>query len=457
MKTTDAGEKTIAIIGGGVSGALVAYHLVRQQAAARVVVFEPKGEFGLGLAYSTPSLLHLLNVPAGKISALPDDAGHFLRWLRKNHDAKATGATFAPRAVFGRYVRSLVAEIEDAVEQEREQVVDLRREEEGAILALANGTEFRADMVVVATGNFDPAPLRGVCEEAKESGVYCHNAWSDATYADLAEDATVALIGTGLTAVDVVLRLRELGHRGQVIALSRNGLLPNGHAEYTPAAECAIPAGTQPTCVAYLRAFRAALKRGVEWRAAVDSLRAATNDLWLALPEKEQQRFRRHLQRRWEIVRHRTAPPIAAAIAAERDAGTLVVRRGRVFGVTMNDGRGQVEVKTVDGVESVAADRVINCTGPSLHYRHVGSALLESLLRQGLATPGAMDAGFRTSRDGAMIEEDGAVSQVLYNLGPGRLGTLLESIAVPEIREQAVALASLLKKRVGCRICRQAA
>jgi hydroxyacylglutathione hydrolase len=116
-----------------------------------------------------------------------------------------------------------------------------------------------------------------------------------------------------------------------------------------------------------------------------------------------------------------------------------------------------VEVKTVDGVESVAADRVINCTGPSLHYRHVGSALLESLLQQGLATPGAMDAGFRTSRDGAMIEEDGAVSQVLYNLGPGRLGTLLESIAVPEIREQAVALALLLKKRVGCRICRQAA
>jgi hydroxyacylglutathione hydrolase len=37
---------------------------------------------------------------------------------------------------------------------------------------------------------------------------------------------------------------------------------------------------------------------------------------------------------------------------------------------------------------------------------------------------------------------------MIFNLGPGRLGDLLESIAVPEIRQQAVELASILADRM---------
>lgn len=435
----------------------MAYHLVRQQTSARVVAFEPREQFGLGLAYSTPSMRHLLNVPAGKISALPEDAEHFLRWLQTNHDPQATEATFAPRAVFGRYVQSLIAEMAGCIKQVHTKVLSLRREGEGALLTLAEGEEFLADVVVVATGNFDPAALRGVSDEAGHTGVYCHNAWSDATSAGLAPDATVALIGTGLTAVDVVLRLRELGHRGQLIALSRHGLFPRRHAAYAAAPESAVPAGTQPTCLTYLRAFRTALDRGVEWRTAVDSVRATTNDLWVALPSEEQMRFRRHLQRRWEIVRHRMAPPIADAIEQECNAGTLAVRRGSVAGVVVDNARADVTVKMANGAEHIAADRVINCTGPSLHYRRVRSPLLESLFSQGLVTAGEAGAGFRTTPEGAMIGENGLASVVLFSLGPGRLGTLLESIAVPEIREQAAELALLLSKRVGCNDCSKVA
>src|ERR1700731_1951975 len=100
MTTRSHQEKTIAIIGGGVSGALTAYHLIEQGAEARVLVIDPRRELGLGLAYSTPSLRHLLNVPAGKISALPAQPAHFLNWLRIHHDPKATPMTFAPRAIF---------------------------------------------------------------------------------------------------------------------------------------------------------------------------------------------------------------------------------------------------------------------------------------------------------------------------------------------------------------------
>jgi hydroxyacylglutathione hydrolase len=49
-----------------------------------------------------------------------------------------------------------------------------------------------------------------------------------------------------------------------------------------------------------------------------------------------------------------------------------------------------------------------------------------------------------TSEAGALRDEDGSFSNVLFHVGPGRQGTLLESIAVPELRQQAAEVAELL-------------
>ena len=436
--------KTIAIIGGGVSGALTAFHLVRQEVQARVILIEQRPDFGLGLAYSTPSLRHLLNVPAGKISALPDQPDHFLNWLRKNHDPTATEKTFAPRAIFGRYIQSLLRST-SPLEQQIATVVDVRVHDSGAVLRLHNGSELWADHVVLATGNFDPAPLPGITKAAADSGLYRHNAWTVETYKGLDRDATVALIGTGLTGVDVVLRLRELGHRGRIIAASRHGIFPNRHDDYAPLNSSAIPLDTPATCVAYLRALRTAIRAGAEWRAVVDSLRETTNELWLRLPVQEKERFLRHLQHRWEVVRHRMASPIADVIESELRNGTLEIREGRLQSIDSSPAGARISLRDS---ESFHAERVINCTGPSMNYRRVPSRLLQSLFNRGLVTSGPLGAGFHCSRVGAVIDAGGRASEVIFNLGPGRLGDLLESIAIPEIRQQAVELASTLADRM---------
>ncbi|WP_158792828.1 FAD/NAD(P)-binding protein [Granulicella sp. L60] len=446
MKTRDAATQTIAIVGGGVSGTLAAYHLLQHCVDARVIVIEPRPELGLGLAYSTPSLRHLLNVPAGKISAMPAKQDHFLNWLRAHYDTAADDMTFAPRAVFGRYIHSLVEDI--GLEQICASVVDYRAVSAGAVLTLDDGQELQADLVVLATGNFAPAALPGVGEDAIKAGAYCHDAWADTTYANLDPEASIVLIGTGLTGVDVVLRLRELGHRGRITAISRHGVFPSRHALSTPIAESTIPQNTQPTCLAYLRAFRMAIRGGADWRAAIDSLRATTNDLWLALPLQEQQRFRRHLQRSWDIVRHRMAPPIADVIDAELWGGTLVIRKGHLSGVEAEDSGTVVSIRTAHTTERFGAARVINCTGPSMNYRRVDSPLLHRLFEQGLVSAGPLGGGFQCGHDGAIMDANGEVSERIYNLGPGRLGTLLESIAIPEIREQAVGLAETLRSRL---------
>jgi hydroxyacylglutathione hydrolase len=79
-----------------------------------------------------------------------------------------------------------------------------------------------------------------------------------------------------------------------------------------------------------------------------------------------------------------------------------------------------------------------------MNYRRVPSTLLQNLFRRGLVTSGRLGAGFHCSRAGAVIDASGRASEILFNLGPGRLGDLLESIAIPEIRQQAFELASTL-------------
>jgi uncharacterized NAD(P)/FAD-binding protein YdhS len=439
-------QRTIAIIGGGVSGSLTAYHLVRQHVAARVVLIDPKTNAGIGLAYSTPSLRHLLNVAAGKISALPDQPNHFVDWLQKNYDASMTAADFAPRAVFGRYIQSLLSTT-PAIEHRQTSAVAAELIGGGVELSLADGTKLLADAVVVATGNFDPAPLRGISDEAIKTGAYCHSAWVNSTYAGLEQNAPVALIGAGLTAVDVLLRLRETGYRGQVLAISRHGVFPHRHASYEPLS-APIHKGPPPaTARELLHQVHSAIRSGLDWRAVIDSLRDRTNELWLALPLVEQKRFRRHLQRRWDVVRHRMAPPVADAIDAELAAGTLVKMRGSLHGVASSLCGARVQFRQGDRLHEIDVARVINCTGPNIDYRSVGSSLLTCLFEKELVVPGPHGSGLWTDAAGRLKASYGRFSELLFHVGPGRQGTLLESIAVPELRNQAKAMAELLSVR----------
>jgi hydroxyacylglutathione hydrolase len=95
-------------------------------------------------------------------------------------------------------------------------------------------------------------------------------------------------------------------------------------------------------------------------------------------------------------------------------------------------------------IEQIEPARVINCTGPNLNYRKVGSPLLNSLFTQGLSTPGPLGTALATDGNGALKATNGTYSRVLFHVGPGRQGNLLEAIAVPELREQAAALAVFL-------------
>lgn len=81
---------TIAIVGGGFSGSLVATHLLKTASQPLIIkLIERSHQMGKGIAYSTNTNCHLLNVSAGNMSAFPDDPGHLLRWLQYNRNELA--------------------------------------------------------------------------------------------------------------------------------------------------------------------------------------------------------------------------------------------------------------------------------------------------------------------------------------------------------------------------------
>ncbi|HEX7362381.1 MAG TPA: FAD/NAD(P)-binding protein [Bryobacteraceae bacterium] len=443
---------TIAIVGGGVSGSLTALNLVRLGVGSRVVLIDPARKPGLGLAYSTPSMEHLLNVPAGKISVFPDKPGHFLEWLRTRYGSSVSAEEFAPRAVFGQYVQSLL-ERTSRIEHIRSTAIGCWLADGKATLKLAAGSYLRANAVVLATGNYPSAELPGIHQSAKAAGIYAHSPWDKAAYASLAASAPVTLIGSGLTSVDALLLLRERGHRGPITMMSRNGFLPRRHAPYQPLPACIIEGAAPKSAWELLHTVHLAIKSGLPWRAVIDSLRERTNELWQALPLEEQRRFRRHLQRRWETVRHRMAPAVADRIEKELAAGSLEVISGKLLAVDCCAGGASVTIRRKQESTRVwRASRVINCTGPNMDYTRVGSPLLDSLFEQGIITPGPLRCGLWSNEKGALRAEDGTCSSVLFNIGPGRQGMLLESIAVPELRTQAAGLAAVLSAQAGAPI-----
>jgi uncharacterized NAD(P)/FAD-binding protein YdhS len=114
MKFSNQHPYHVAVVGAGFSGALVAVHLSKLAPRWRVLVIDKAGAFGRGVAYNTSDTRHLLNVPAGKLSAFADQPDHFLKWLQE-HRAEfsalgiknISGDSFLSRKLYGQYVRDL--------------------------------------------------------------------------------------------------------------------------------------------------------------------------------------------------------------------------------------------------------------------------------------------------------------------------------------------------------------
>jgi len=437
----------VAIVGGGASGVLLAAQLVRQGAGrVRVTLIDRGPEVGLGVAYGTACADHLLNIPASDMSALAEDPDHFVRWLQAGGIDLGDG--FLPRQTYGRYLRDLLA---DTVWQSGArlaivvgEVVAATEGDDHVQLDLEGGDSILARIAVLATGHRPPASDRGA---------YRGNPWLREATEGLASSASVLLIGTGLTMIDVVISLLERGHAGPITAISRRGLLPRSHPA-TPATGGPSAPETLFTdnLSERLARFREAARAEDGWAGVMQTLRPRNAELWQGLDRQQQRRFLRHLRPWWDVHRHRVAPRIGAAVDAAMAVGQLSILAGRI--VAMDVGPACVGITIVRRGAATREvrdfDRVIDCSGPRNDV-DAQSPLHAGLTTAGLLRPDPLGLGLEVADDNALIPASGVASTRLFALGPPTRGRHWEINAVPDIRRHAARMAEHLIRKMGRR------
>ncbi len=403
---------SVAIVGGGFSGAAVAFHLAR--AGIDSTVFEPRASLGAGLAYDDPDPAHRVNVPAAFMSMRPEDEGDFSRWLeasgRLRPGDRVGEHVYPARALFGAYVAETLAPFVEAgrVRPIREPVVALRQ---GWELETASGARHLAKIVVIATTHPPPAVPR-------ELAGLIADALAPQAFAGVGASERVLIVGAGLTAADIVATLDAQGHRGQIVMISRHGLRSRGH----PPAPCPPEGDYVSAPERQASALLARLRRDIAargWRPVLEAARVQGQHIWAALTPAARRRLARHVRPYWDVHRFRLAPQVEALMEAKLADGSLAHRKARIRAVRAS------EVDLGQGFEPF--DRVALATGPA----H-GDILRAQPWLAGHVALCETGLGLKTSREGRAIGPQGE-AETLFVAGPLARGTFGELMGLPAV------------------------
>lgn len=449
---------TVAIVGGGFSGAAVAYHLAKlADAPIRIVVFEPRAEIGTGVAYSTQDPVHRINVPAARMSLLPDDQGHFVRWLATrsalDDDSCATlanGQSYPARRLFGRYVveqlRPLL--IDGRIEHHRVEIASIANDAGRWLLTPEGGEMLVADIIVIAISHPPPVPPAILAKAFGGEARFIANPWAIDALAPIRRDDQVLIVGTGLTMADAIATLDARGHRGSITAISRRGQRSHSHAPVQVEPFGDFVGQPSRTTLDLLRRVRSAARSGKPWQGLFDRLRVQAPDIWKALPPAERHRLIRHLRPFWDTHRFRISPHVAAVLDRRIEAGTLSIRAAAISAADMQDALFAVTSRERGGMEQLQTfDAVITTTGPGHGNILVSQSALATLAVSGLLMQDPTKLGIAVDDESRMIGRDGPTAYA-FVAGPLARGTFGELMGLPEITNQARNVAEGVKAAV---------
>ena len=451
--STGEGHRVV-IVGGGWSGVAVAVQLLRRGGAdLRVTLVEQGTDLGRGVAYGAAGNEPTLNVPAGRMGidpAVPDD---FLAYARARGVA-AEATSLLSRRLYGDYVLDRLAGAEAAsratLRLERGRVAHVRRGDAGWDIVLADGRHLPAEHVVLASGHGPANVPPGV----RAVGAPILLGTDVLARPELvAPGERVVLVGTGLTALDVVGSLKARGHTTPVHVVSHTGAWPHAHlptltwsGEPVRVDGAALPSAPEALAAWFDAAVQDAKARGVPWQAVVDALRPHIASVWQRMSAEERTRFLRDHRPTWERLRHRApAAQIDAARALEA-AGEVVRLRGTVLGGHPNGTAWRLVLGTAEAPVEVVVDQVIVCTGPSSDVRGFDGPW-PGLLASGHAQSDVHGLGVLAGPRGEVLATDGT-SHGLWALGGLLRPRDFESTAVPELARQAATLGVAITEAV---------
>ena len=472
--TRAAAPARLVVVGGGLCGTVFAIHLLRDHPGLPVAIdiVEPRPALGAGLAYGTVDPTNRVNVSASRLSLFGEYPADFETWLDRDGriaaDEAATlpdGRRYPHRGLYGAYIadtlrRVAASGVAGSCRHVRARAERVRRRPGGGYLVhLSTERAIEADLLLLATGH--PPPQTPAFLAAVPGAALVADPWAQDALAGLAADDRILVVGTGLTACDVVASLRARGHRGRITAVSRRGLLPRPRTTRPVSATGDFSAAPSRTAIGLLRAVRLAVREAAAqdrpWEDVIDALRAQGGTVWNALPLAERQRLLRHLRPFWDVHRFQSAPQVAGAIADARADGALRVLAASVVSVAPEDGHLRAVLRRrrrrrddAAAAETVVIDRVIDCTGPGHRTLVETNPCLADLAREGLVRADETRLGLLTDGQSRAIDRADRALSDLFVLGPPARAAHGELMGLPQVSTQprvvARTVASLLRE-----------
>ncbi len=445
--------KTIAIIGGGFSGTLTAIRLLQKSKDIAVKIINDKLPLAKGVAYQTTDLQHLLNVPAGKMSAFKNEPNHFINWLKTKKEYahyfnKKIETEFLPRMIYGEYLLFVISPYLENSQLEiiHSKAIEIKRNENAFSVRIKNSPTIEADKVVLAFGNFQPAPPKIADPSFFNSSNYFNNPWEDSYLKNLDSSKNILLIGTGLTMVDCVLSLKKIGFKGHIYITSPRGYMPASHEEtvaypdFYNEIENSDLAGILKTIRKHLKNAEA---KHISWQSVIDTLRPYAQKIWIRFSQKEKLQFISHLRHIWGVARHRLPKETYKEVMVLKEKAQLEIIPGRITSITENLNSINVSIQSRKNKSTINLEvaSVLNCTGPLINYLEIKDELIVDLISSNLIASNPLKMGIKATTDGKVLTEDNNISPGMFAIGSLLRGVLWETTAVPELSLQAESIA----------------
>jgi len=230
----------VVIVGGGLSGAATAIHLVRDaKSPLKIAVLEPNADLGRGLAYCNPEADHRLNGPGSRHAIYPDCLSHFHDWYlaqsldKRDPEARDTSGYHFPRRYdFGTYLNT---EIRKHAKQNPsgsdiihivDRAVDVTKDDPHFQIKLDSGDKISAQVLVVAATPGVANIPKTFSSVSTSGSAFLPTPWDTDRLRQIPKSANVLILGMAQTASDVAASLLKYDHTGPITLLSRRGKRP---------------------------------------------------------------------------------------------------------------------------------------------------------------------------------------------------------------------------------------
>jgi uncharacterized NAD(P)/FAD-binding protein YdhS len=429
--------KKIAIVGFGFCGIMVFGNILKkissQKSPTKIkfIIFEKDGEEAVGAGFSNFNDNYILNVPAKKMSPFENSPDDFLNFLKENYPDifnKNGPDGFVPRNVYGDFLKklrndffNLANDLKIDCELIQKAVIDI---DEGFKIHTKDAF-FDADEIIISSSFVQSKLNYCLNDEKLISPLWSKNSVNFHQKNNFKIDDKICIIGTGLSAVDVLVGLNAKNFSGKIYAISRRGNFPQPHFSQQNIDPTQVPINfiddndTKTGIVNISLKFRKYLRanQNYDLRHLIDSIRHKTKALWHNLDEKNKRIFLKKMLPYWNIFRHRVPSASLEIINKMIENNKLEIVKSSVKSIEKSDGKFIIKTNK----KNLECDYVVNCLG--FDYDIKNYPLIESMLKKNLL-----------KKDLILVQSN---NTKVHLVGGLNIGHDFEITAVPDLRVDA--------------------